>query len=118
MALLKPIAVLAFAILIAFYSSLFSSRMPSVVTDKLNSTYDYIVVGGGSAGAVVASRLSENPESTVLLLEAGGDYTENPAYHQPLGFLSLGKTKADWAYYTVPQKYSCQGMKGRSDHCH
>ena len=111
MAFFQTIVVLVLAIWIAFYSRLFSSRMPSVVTETLNATYDYIVVGGGSAGAVVASRLSEDPENTVLLLEAGGDYTENPAYHQPFGFFSLGKTKADWAYYTVPQNYSCQGMK-------
>ena len=111
MASIQTVVVLMFAVWLAYYTNFFSKRMPSVVTDKLNSTYDYIVVGGGSAGAVVASRLSEDPENTVLLLEAGGDYTENDVYHIPFKFFDLQKTPADWEYYTVPQKHSCQGMK-------
>ena len=100
-----------FAVWLAYYSNLFKNKMPSVVTDKLNATYDYIVVGGGSAGAVLASRLSEDPENTVLLLEAGGDYIQNEVYHIPFRFFDLQKTSADWEYYTVPQKHSCKGMK-------
>lgn len=107
----QTLILLVFGVWIAYYTNLFSSRMPSVVTDKLNATYDYIVVGGGSAGAVVASRLSEDPENTVLLLEAGGDYTENEVYHIPFKFFDLQKTSADWEYYTVPQNHSCKGMK-------
>ena len=102
-----------FAIWLAYYLMIMSNQMESVVTKKLNTSYDYIVIGAGSAGSVVASRLSEDPENTVLLLEAGGDYTENPVYHIPFRFFDLQKTKADWEYYTVPQKYSCQGMKER-----
>ena len=105
------IVVVLFAIVLAYYFSPLQSKIPSVVTKQLNSTYDYIIVGGGSAGSVVAARLSEDPENTVLLLEAGGDYTENPTYHVPFGFFDLGWTSADWAYYTVPQTHACQGMK-------
>ena len=85
-------------------------HMPSVVTNTLLDSYDYIVVGAGSAGSVLASRLSEDAGVTVLLLEAGGDYVKNETYHVPLHFFDLQKTDADWEYYSVPQKFSHQGM--------
>ena len=111
MTAIQTTVVLAFAIWIAYNTSLFYNRMPSVVTENLNTTYDYIVVGGGSAGAVVAARLSEDSDNTVLLLEAGGDYTTNPDYHIPHGFFDLSKTSADWVYYTVTQTQSHYGLK-------
>lgn len=66
--------------------------------------YDYIVVGAGSAGAVVAARLTEDPGVTVLLLEAGGE-ADADEISIPLAFASLFKTKWDWNYETVPQKH-------------
>ena len=65
--------------------------------------YDYIIVGAGSAGCVMANRLSENPSKRVLLLEAGGpDY--NPFIHMPAGLAQLSKnTTINWAYNTEPQ---------------
>ena len=107
----QSVAILVFATWLAYYSSFFHHKMESVVTEKLNGSYDYIVVGSGSAGAVIASRLSEDTENTVLLLEAGGDYTENPLFHIPFMFWDIEKTSADWEYYTVPQKESLMGMK-------
>ena len=109
----QVVVAVVFTVWLAYYLQVISNRMESVVTENLNKSYDYIVVGAGSAGAVVASRLSEDPENTVLLLEAGGDYTEDPVYHIPFRFFDLQKTKADWQYYTVPQKHSCQGMKDK-----
>ena len=106
----KALVILVFAVWLAYYRKMFRKKMPSIVTENLNSSYDYIVVGAGSAGSVVASRLSEDPQNTVLLLEAGGDYTENDAYHIPFKFFDVQKTPADWDYYTVPQKHSNQGM--------
>jgi len=64
--------------------------------------YDYVIVGAGSAGCVLAARLSEDPETSVLLLEAGPpDVKEN--IHVPLGYLQLARTDVDWDYCTAPE---------------
>ena len=71
--------------------------------------YDYIIVGAGSAGCVLANRLTEDPTTTVLLLEAGGP-DEAQAIHIPLAFSTLFKTPLDWAYETAeqPQLHNCR----------
>ncbi len=66
-------------------------------------SYDYIVVGAGSAGSAVAGRLSENSDLKVLLLEAGGP-DENQNIHVPAAFPLLFNTPNDWAYQIEPQK--------------
>jgi len=67
-----------------------------------SSRFDYIVVGSGAAGAIVASRLSEDPNHRVLLLEAGGrDW--NPLIHLPVGFTKLTTPDVNWGFMTVPQ---------------
>ncbi|PJF27724.1 MAG: glucose-methanol-choline oxidoreductase, partial [Phototrophicales bacterium] len=66
------------------------------------SEFDFIVVGAGAGGAVVANRLSENPDSTVLLLEAGQpNIPENVRI--PAAWPTLLGSDVDWAYFTVPQ---------------
>ncbi|WOR14082.1 choline dehydrogenase [Hyphomonas sp. FCG-A18] len=66
------------------------------------SQYDYIIVGAGSAGCVLANRLSENGQSTVLLLEAGGKDT-SPMIHIPVGYAqTLKDPKVNWLYETEP----------------
>jgi choline dehydrogenase len=69
---------------------------------------DYIIVGAGSAGCVLANRLSENPRTSVLLVEAGGADTKREI-RIPLGWLKLFKSEVDWDYTTVPQA----GLGGR-----
>jgi choline dehydrogenase-like flavoprotein len=63
---------------------------------------DYIIVGAGSAGCVLANRLSENPHTSVLLIEAGGADTKREI-HIPLGWLKLFESEVDWNYRTTPQ---------------
>ncbi|CAG2118593.1 unnamed protein product, partial [Medioppia subpectinata] len=74
-------------------------------------SYDYIVVGSGSAGAVIASRLTENPGVTVLLLEAGGP--QNTVSDMPGLTPALVGTEVDWQYTTVPQTRIGQAYTGR-----
>ncbi|PSJ59589.1 GMC family oxidoreductase [Kumtagia ephedrae] len=73
-------------------------------------SYDYIVVGAGSAGCVLANRLSADPSRRVLLLEAGG--SDNYHWiHIPVGYLyCMGNPRTDWGYSTVAEP----GLNGRS----
>ncbi|MBU2484319.1 MAG: GMC family oxidoreductase N-terminal domain-containing protein, partial [Alphaproteobacteria bacterium] len=73
--------------------------------------FDYVIVGGGSAGSVLAARLSEDPKVRVCLLEAGGD-GKGILVRAPLGIVAMlpGRPKINnWAFETVPQP----GLGGR-----
>lgn len=73
-------------------------------------SFDYVIVGGGSAGCVLANRLSENPTTTVALLEAGGN--DNHIWTRiPVGYLfCMGNPRTDWGFATEPVK----GLNARS----
>ena len=72
-------------------------------------TYDYIIVGGGTAGCLLANRLSADPQHSVLLLEAGGD-DQYLWVHVPVGYLyTLNNPRTDWCLKTQPEA----GLAGR-----
>jgi choline dehydrogenase-like flavoprotein len=76
----------------------------------IEGEFDYIIVGAGSAGCVLANRLSKDPNKRVLLLEAGG--RDNWIwFHIPVGYLfAIGNPRADWMFKTEPEP----GLNGRS----
>jgi choline dehydrogenase len=70
--------------------------------------YDYVIVGAGSAGCVLAARLTEDPDVKVCLIEAGPPDTADEI-HIPVGVLPIGQTKYDWAFMSDPEP----GLGGR-----
>eukprot|EP00600_Ochromonadales_sp_CCMP1393_P010029 CAMPEP_0174955208 /NCGR_PEP_ID=MMETSP0004_2-20121128/857_1 /TAXON_ID=420556 /ORGANISM="Ochromonas sp., Strain CCMP1393" /LENGTH=560 /DNA_ID=CAMNT_0016203117 /DNA_START=206 /DNA_END=1888 /DNA_ORIENTATION=- len=80
------------------------------------TAYDYIIVGGGTAGCVLANRLSEEEGKKVLMLEAGRSDYQNTLVRIPAGIIKLFKTKYDWNFNSVPEPsvkdreiYLCRG---------
>lgn len=78
------------------------------LTGLTDVVYDYVVVGAGSAGCVLAARLSEDPNATVLLVEAGGADLASEI-QIPFAASRLRHTAVDWAHLTLPQKAACYG---------
>src|SRR5277367_5943082 len=66
---------------------------------------DYIIVGGGSAGCAIAARLTEKPDVSVLMIEAGPKDT-NPYIHIPVGFYKMTSGPLTWGLKTAPQRHA------------
>ena len=88
------------------------SRVKPVALSSLRSSYDFVIIGGGSAGSVLANRLSENKNWTVLLLEAGVD--EPDMADVPVVFPVLQLTPVDWQFKTEPSNNYCKAMNGHA----
>lgn len=70
----------------------------------MSTEFDYAVIGAGSGGCAVAARLSENPSTRVLLIEAGGS-DRKLAVKAPVAFAKQFRTKIDWDYWSEPQPH-------------
>jgi choline dehydrogenase-like flavoprotein len=104
MLLLSP----SWIVLTALLSSSVSGRLLGKEQLKAidNTEFDYIVLGGGTAGLVIASRLSEDPGISVAVVEAG-DFERNNPNVTNATTIGLGKnTRIDWQYDTVPQAFA------------
>nr|XP_039252741.1 uncharacterized GMC-type oxidoreductase Mb1310-like [Styela clava] len=83
-----------------------------IVAENILNEYDFIVVGAGASGAVVASRLSEIPDANVLLLEAGSTDLKYPIIDIPFAARQGYRSEYDWNYNIVPQKRNLQASLG------
>ena len=88
---------------VIMYQWMMNSGPVYINTFSQDVEYDYIIVGAGSAGCVLANRLTEHPNTTVLLLEAGPVDTK-AEIHVPVAWSHLINTEVDWYYKTVPQE--------------
>uniref|UniRef100_H2YS51 Glucose-methanol-choline oxidoreductase N-terminal domain-containing protein n=1 Tax=Ciona savignyi TaxID=51511 RepID=H2YS51_CIOSA len=73
-----------------------------------------VVVGSGTSGNVIATRLTESPNIKVLVLEAGDDDAPNPLISVPILCALAQKSSIDWEYKTIPQTHACKGLKEKS----
>ncbi|XP_064613325.1 L-sorbose 1-dehydrogenase-like [Liolophura sinensis] len=80
---------------------------------QVRPVYDFVIVGGGACGCVLAARLSEDPNRTVLLLEAGGDDREVSDIAVPIRAPQLQLTEYDWQYKGVPQENAFKAFKNQ-----
>ena len=85
------------------------SPKPQAPSPKPQAAFDYIIVGAGSSGCVLANRLSADAKVRVLVLEAGGPVNDDPAVTTPGRWVSLLGSRFDWAYTTEPEP----GMQNR-----
>lgn len=108
------IPLLTIALTVFRYSNVDPESHPTNTRELLRA-YDFIVVGGGSAGAVVASRLSEVANWTVLLLEAGGDENEISDVPALAGYTQL--SEFDWKYQSSPPGSSAYCLAMVGDRC-
>lgn len=83
----------------------FANAIPHVAYST-SSNYDYVIIGGGTSGLVVANRLSELKDLNVLVIEAGGSVYNNPNVTDTNAYGQAFDTDIDWAYETIEQKWA------------
>lgn len=101
---------IAVIVFLAFWIYLSTETIPSLIglDEARKYSYDYIIVGGGTAGCVLASRLSENAAVSVLLIEAGSTFS--PLSMVPFLTSQQQKSQNDWKLETTSQKHSSFGF--------
>ncbi|XP_050411299.1 L-sorbose 1-dehydrogenase-like [Patella vulgata] len=112
MLLIVNVAIFAVYIQQTFFSG---DKLESHLAKEIDTSYDYIIVGSGSAGSVLANRLSKDSCLKVLVLEAGTDDQQpsSTVLKVPMMSALAQKTEYDWQYYSVPQKHCCKGLRGQ-----
>lgn len=103
---------LVYFVVRSFLLRFFSKYSVNTHETTLAAGYDYIVVGGGSAGAALAGRLSEDSNVRVLLLEAGGS-DDRLHVKIPAAAIKIQRSLQDWCYQTVPQQHCQYNMQER-----
>ena len=93
-------------ILLALSVSLLPLVAAGASEPRSSSAYDYVIIGGGTAGLVLANRLSANPNLTVAVIEAGDSVYNNSNVSSVLAFGTALGTEIDYTYQSAPQKYS------------
>ncbi|XP_048765520.1 L-sorbose 1-dehydrogenase-like [Ostrea edulis] len=108
----SSVCFISLLVLVNVFRGLHSFECP----EYMRRRYDYIVVGSGSAGTVLAARLSENPDHRVLLVEAGEsdrERKETPYIDIPALYPLLVNSSVDWGYYSVPQRHAGYAFNNR-----
>lgn len=108
--LLFYVPLLIMTILLAFWIYLSSETVSNLISidEAVNMEFDYIIVGGGTAGCVLANKLSAHKDTRVLLIEAGNLF--GPLAMVPLLTSQQQKTKFDWQLRSTPQEHAAYGF--------
>lgn len=104
-----PLTCIAVLLFLWFYLSTESISNLFSYDEAVKYTYDYVIVGGGTSGCILASRLSENADVSVLLIESGSTFS--PLAMVPFLTSQQQRSRNDWNLQTVTQKHSSFGFK-------
>ncbi|KAL4220288.1 hypothetical protein ACF0H5_020696 [Mactra antiquata] len=103
---------LATAVYLRYANNILTPKLKIKITENVKKEYDYVIIGGGTAGSVVAGRLAEDKTISVLVLESGTDFQDDFDFYMPIKWPLLIGSKYDWKFPTEPQEHAYQAMKG------